>query len=274
MRTRGKRATLVALVALSAAAGCAHSNYQTAKMLPPGGAQIGAAVNSYGYHADDGSADTEGFEAMGSYGISDQFELGGKFAYMGEEGVDAFNILLAPKFSLIPDKLAITAQTGIVLLTGDDEVENIWLTMPGVVFTHTFSPMFDLTVNPKLVLTFADDFDDSNFAVGTNLGLRFAPEGQRWSITPEIGFLYDDDAIEEENGYFLQIGLGFSWQLGDLGPRAAPPPPPQAPPPMQTAPPPPPPTMPPPGPAPGGPAPGTPPPPPPMGPPPTPPPPS
>ena len=191
---------------------------------------------------------------MGAYGISDKFELGGKFTWMGEMGTDVFNFLVAPKISLIPEKLAVTAQTGLILVNSDGdtggELNNAWLTMPGVVFTHSFSSMIDLTVNPKAVLTFSDNFDEYNVAGGVNLAVRLAPAGERWSVMPEVGFLYDDDTDGTlGGGYFLQIGLGFSWQLGDLGPAAP------APAPVQSAPPPPP-TMPPPAPAPEGPGPG------------------
>jgi serine/threonine protein kinase len=154
----------LAVLALSTPAGCAYSSYQSAKMLPAGATRVGGALNNYGYYESGDNVSTGGIEAMVSHGVSDSFALGGKLAWSNQMDVNAFNILVAPKLSLKPDVLAFTAQSGIVLFSGDGSSENIWSTMPGVVFTHSFTSKLDLDVAGKLVLMFSDNFDDHNVA--------------------------------------------------------------------------------------------------------------
>src|SRR5688572_9463339 len=146
MTSRGiTRAAAVALVALSASAGCAFSNYHSAKMLPQGATRVGGGISFYSFQADMGSGDTQGYELMASHALSDKFELGGKFVLMTEDGggdrVTFYNLLASPKLSLIPDKLAFIAESGIILATGDADVESIWHSLPGIVFTQALNEM-------------------------------------------------------------------------------------------------------------------------------------
>jgi hypothetical protein len=216
-------ASLVA--ALVVASGCAFSSYQTAKNLPAGNTRLGVAINQYGVQAEGGGGDTEGFEAMGAYGISDQFELGGKVAYMSEEGADIFNVLLTPKIAITPGVLAVVAQTGMVIVSADeddDELNNAWLTMPGIVYTHQFNQDLGLDVTAKVIAAFQDDFDDYNLGGGANIGVRITPGGSRWAIVPEFGFMYDDDADDLDVDWFSQFGLAFTYELGPAPPPAQP----------------------------------------------------
>jgi hypothetical protein len=239
MLTRGVScAAIVALVALSASAGCAFSSYQTAKMLPQGGTRVGAGISNYSYHVDGDSGDSTAFEFTGSHGLMPNFELGAKFGFFSEQDSQFYNLLLSPKLSLIPDVLALTAQTGIMFADADD-ADNIWLTMPGVIYTYALSDQAELDLTAKLMAQFADDFSENNFAGALNFGFRWTPPGHRFSLFPEIGFAYDDDALDEggDTGYFIQFGFAFQF---DFGPQAAPPPaqqPPMTPVPIATPPP-------------------------------------
>lgn len=176
---------------------------------------------------------------MASHGVSDTVEIGGKIAWFSEEGVDVVNFLATPKVSIIPNQLAFTAPTGFILVNvdidGASESENIWMSTPGVVYTAGISNDFVVDLTGKVVAMFADDFDDYNMAGAANIGFRFAPAGQAWSVGPELGFMYDDDAVDDEDtGYFLQFGLGFHYQFGATNaaaPGSALPPPGGAPPP-------------------------------------------
>jgi hypothetical protein len=242
------RAAIVALVALSASAGCAFSSYHTAKMLPQGSTRVGGGINFYSLQADVGSGDTQGYELMASHGFSDKLELGGKFMFAHESeedtSVNYFNFLAAPKFSLVPDKLALIADTGIVLATAsseDVETESFWLTMPGVVFTQHLNEMFDLNVAGKAVLMFQDDFGEHNFAMAANVGVRLLIPESAVVVFPELGFMFDDDDITPDGGYFMQFGVAVHYTFG--GAAAAPPPAPApryVPPPADPMPPPPP----------------------------------
>jgi len=233
--------TQYVICALATTAGCAFSSHQSAKMLPQGNTSVGIAVNSYGYHEGEDSGDEEAIELMGSHGISDQVELGGKLAWFSADDVDFFNLLVTPKISLIPNQLALVAQSGFIFTTGEEDSDNVWLTMPGVVFTADLNDSFAIDLTGKLVAMFADDFSENNLAGAVNVGLRLAPPGYSFSIGPELGFMYDDDAVDEgdDTGYFLQIGFAFQYQFGAKPAAAAPaptPPPAPAPPPPAPAP--------------------------------------
>jgi hypothetical protein len=211
-------------ILLLCVSGCAYSNFQSARLLPAGSTSVGGAVSFYGYQGDF-SGDEEAVELFGSYGMSDKFELGGKFAWFAIEDNDTFDVLVVPKYALIPDKLALTIPAGIILGTGDD-TDNAWMVLPGVVYSIPLAEYFELNLSGKPAFFFQDDFSDYNVAVAGNIGVRVAQPGQRWAIFPEIGVMWDDD-LEEDDDYLLHIGLAFTWQLGPA--PAAPAPAPAAP---------------------------------------------
>jgi hypothetical protein len=224
------RGLFACVLLLSAPAGCAYSNYQSAKMMPAGNSQLGVAVSSYGYQSEL-SGDEEAVEIFGSHAMSDKLELGGKFVWFAIEDNNSFDFLVVPKYSLIPDKLALIVPAGLILVTGDDgggtETDNAWMVLPGVVYTLPLGEFFELDLAGKPALFFEDDFSDYNIGVAANVGVRFSQPGQRWALFPEIGVMWDDD-LENNDDYFLHFGLAFTWQLGQMqaAPAAAAPAPP------------------------------------------------
>ena len=214
-----RNAWVVVVLALAGpAAGCAFSSYQSAKNMPKGGTSVTGAITQYGYHGEM-SQNEESVEVMSSHALSDQVELGGKIAWFNEEDVNVWNLLVAPKVSILPSQLAFTAPTGIVLFQSDndlaDEVENIWQTMPGLVFGIPINPAVEVALAGKWVLQFSDDFDENNGAVAANAGVRFTLPNTTFSLMPELGVLYDNDELdtEGETEYFLQIGLAFGYEF-------------------------------------------------------------
>jgi len=234
------RAVITALVALSVSAGCAFSSYSTAKQLPAGGARVGFGFANYALHGTDTDGDTTGLEGTGMYGLNDKFEIGGKISFFSESGTHFYDLLVTPQFSLIPDKLALTAQSGI-LLSDEDDTSHAWLTMPGIVYTMPVGEGTEVNLAAKAVLEIKDDFSDSNLAGALNIGFRWTLPGTRVSAFPEVGLLLDNDEVGTDNhGYFIQIGLAIQLDLGPQAPQAVPPPPAYTPPPAAPPPPPPP----------------------------------
>jgi hypothetical protein len=213
------RGMVLSVLLLSAPAGCAYSNYQSAKMMPTGNTQLGVAISSYGYQSDV-SGDEEAIELFGSHAMSDKFEIGGKFVWFTIEDNQSFDFLVVPKYSLIPDKLALIVPAGLILVTGDGgggttETDNAWMVLPGVVYTLPLSEYFELDLSGKPALFFEDDFGDYNVGVAANVGVRVTPPGQRWAVFPEVGVMWDDD-LDNNDDYFLQFGLAFTWELGQI----------------------------------------------------------
>ena len=220
---------ILLLAVLATSYGCAWSSYQSAKTLPQGGTVVTGAVTQYGYHGDM-STDEEAFELMGSHALTDQFELGAKLAYFSTEGVAAYNLLVAPKVGILPNQLAFTAPTGMILFSSDsdlgDQTENIWTTMPGVVFGIPINPSVEVDLAGKWVLQLADDFSENNGAVAANAGVRFTLPTTTLSIMPELGVYYDNDELDTEGDteYFMQIGFAFSYEIlppGAMQPAAS-----------------------------------------------------
>ncbi|MGE0549239.1 MAG: hypothetical protein AB7O24_15480 [Kofleriaceae bacterium] len=228
---------------------CSFSNYQSARMLPRGGTNLTAAFTSYDYHEDGESPGEGAIEIMGSHGVSETVELGGKVSWFSPEGDDFFNLFVVPKMSLMPNKLAVSVPTGL-LISGADDSETIWVTAPTLIFTQELHRNVDLDIAGKPYITIANDFDDAAMAFAFNLGVRLRIPDTAFSFMPEIGFMFDDDEPEgTDGGYYMQIGFGFSYDFlpasaalasQPIAPQPMGPPPPP-PPPMAPMPPPPPP---------------------------------
>src|SRR5690349_20381169 len=221
------RVVLLAAVALGASGCISFSSYQSAKMLPQGGTSVGGAVNNYDFKSDEGGVSEEDFEVWASHALAENFELGGKFAFWpGDEGVRGYNLLVMPKVGIIPGVLAFTAPTGALIVTGEDmgdvtiESETSWMTQPGVVFSHAFSPIFELDLAGKIIWGFdEDDIADSNdFLYAANIGLRVTPPGRTWAVMPEIGVLFDEDNFGNEGTtYVLQMSFAFTYDFLPAG---------------------------------------------------------
>ncbi len=215
---------LSCVLAAAAMMGCSFSNYQSAKMLPRGGTSVTGAFSFYSYDEGDGSADDEAIEIIASHGLTEQVELGGKLVWFTVEEGNAFNFLAVPKISLLPDRLALTIPAGMIVIEGMDDVDNAWMATPGLVFTQTLSPDFDLDVAAKPVFTFEDNFDDYNVAAAINIAIRLSPAGSAWALHPEFGLMYDDDSEgpSGDTGYFMQIGFAFTYEILPQGAAPAP----------------------------------------------------
>jgi len=199
---------------LSAQAGCAYSSYQSARMLPRGGTELAAAVTQYGFQGE-GGADEEAFEVMATHGVSDQLELGGKVTWFTIDNADTFDFLFVPKYSLIPDTLAVTVPAGLILVTGDSSNDNAWLLMPGLLYSRVLNEYFELHLAGKPVVEFSDNFDDYQISAAANIGIRLTPPGQRWALHPEVGIFWDEDFGSDGNpDYGLAIGFAFVYLLG------------------------------------------------------------
>lgn len=208
--------------------GClSTSSYQTAKMLPVGATRVSAAVNNYEGTASDPDGDSQShgedaFEAMVSHGVTEQLELGGKLAFINAQA-NIFHLLAVPKLSLVPDKVALVAPTGVSIMGDadvdgdgmtDDEGGHFYESLPGVVFSQGLNQYFELTGAAQLIWLINDEFDDSEFWTGLNIGVRLRPPGAAWAIQPEIGFTTPITNRDDNLDYILQYGLAFHYDFG------------------------------------------------------------
>lgn len=213
-----RRLTCLTIVLLAGFLGaCATSSYQSARMLAPGGTRLTAALSNYEGNADEGGSGETAFEIMGSHGLSDRFEIGGKLSYMDvgvlNESQSIFTILAQPKFSLTPDALALTMPTGVII-TDDDHAYEI---APGVVWTKVLRPEVELDVAGNFIFTENSDLDDNEVYIGANVGAAFAPANAPWAIHPEVGLVFPTGDSADTVDYFLQFGLAFHYRFGPRG---------------------------------------------------------
>ena len=196
---------------------CATSSYQSARMLPQGGTQLTAAISNYDAHAENGSSGETAFEIMGSHGMSERLELGGKLSYMSVgvlgESQNVFTLLAQPKYSLQPDTLALTMPVG-ALFTEDDHAYEI---SPGVVWSKLFRPEVELDVAGNVLIAENSDFDDSEIYICGNVGASFGPANAPWAIHPELGLVIPTGDAADTVDYFLQFGLAFHYRFGPRG---------------------------------------------------------
>jgi hypothetical protein len=213
----------VALCALALASGCATSSYQSAKMLQPGETRFTAALSNYQAHTDGGSSGEPAYELSASYGMNPTFEIGGKVSVVDHALANAYTLLAVPKFSIVPDEIAIVVPAGLAVLDTDEDSDHGYVIMPGLVYTRQLNPDFELDLTGQLVVGTNNDFDDSDQAIGANVGLQLSPGGAAWALHPEIGLLIPfGDTADSDVDYFLQFGFAFHYRFGGPGAEAAP----------------------------------------------------
>lgn len=219
------RLAILAL-SLAGAAGCAQSSYQTARMLPQGGTRLSAALSSYSAYTSEGNSGKNAFEVMGSHGMNEKIELGGKLSYLdsGFSETGKFITLLAvPKVSLIDEELALAVPTGVLFNTAEGS-DNAFETMPGVVYTRPLTPEFELDAAGQLVIATNDSFDELEVYPAGNLGVQFSPPGASWALHPELGVLIPTGEAADMLDYVVQFGIAFHYKLGAAAPVPTPPP--------------------------------------------------
>jgi hypothetical protein len=229
----------VALCAFGLAAGCSTSSYQTAKMLQPGATRLSGGLTSYHASADGNDFGEPSYEVMGMHGLSEQLEVGGKFAFVspsidaggGDEDFNLYTLEVIPKVSITPDQLAAVVPVG-VMFSDQDGSNNVYLVNPGVVYSQQLNPDFVLDAMAHAFIAINDEFDETADYIGANFGLELSPGAAAWAIHPEVGLLFpiNDNASSDGNvDYFFHFGIAVHYRLGGAPQTVAMAPPPPGP---------------------------------------------
>lgn len=152
------------------------------------------------------------FGGMAGFGVSDKVNLRFRYEYIkcnwwNDEFNDIFDSDVefpgwhyaegSAKFSLIQDKLALSAPLGVYLLEG----AGLFVFDPRLIYTYRPSDRFSLSVAPKMHVFIGGG---SIFAMpGISLGFGFSDDLNKWAFRPEVGF----------DSYFY-LGAGVSFFLG------------------------------------------------------------
>jgi hypothetical protein len=125
------------------------------------------------------------------------------------EDFTATAVGIGPKFSLLPDQLALYLPIGLAF--GHDLTTSKTLEFhPSVIGTLPLHEFAEMNASFKLLVPLnRDDGEDSGgneIFTALNLGLGLSPELSRWVIRPEIGFLKNPG----EDGTLRHFSLGVT----------------------------------------------------------------
>ena len=190
-----------------------NTGFESARMLKKGETELTGNYTHYSF-SDEGESGSvnNNFGLRIGYGFSDRINLKLRYERLvpTEEGASGINYIdLAPKFRLLPGKIAATLPLGMYF--SEDETE--FVISPKMLFTYPASNRFEATLAAK-----ADIFpeDDGNVYLGFNLGLGLSANLDRWALRPEIGLMVDPD----ESGLVWAWGIGFVAVLPGRNPAA------------------------------------------------------
>jgi hypothetical protein len=176
-------------VAVIAATGCA-SSYQTASLVGAGRTTVSGALARSQLNGDGEAEDAGDWsgDLQVRHGVTDTVELG--VHYTGTNGAHA--VAVDPKFSIVPDKIAVSLPVAVLFSDQDRDMEYGGLVVtPTLFFGAPVTPnKVELVVAPKLMMVFPDSDDaqsDQWFAVSA--GARLSADLRKWALLPEVSII-------------------------------------------------------------------------------------
>ncbi len=191
------------MVILALFTGCApvFSDLQSARTLGSGQVELTPYYTNTGKESD-----SKGINHIGTnfgIGLNENIDIRGKIdrSWMeGEENTGFTVVGLGPKFSLIPNRIALFIPAGRAF--GND-AGNTWQMQPTVFLTQPIIPeKLELTLSPKYLLNLCQDCG-GNFA--TNIGISGSKDFSKMAWRAEYG------RIIGNGGGLGQFSIGISF---------------------------------------------------------------
>ena len=174
-------------VAAVVATGCA-SSYQTASLVGAGRTTVsGALARSEVTGGDDNAGDWSG-DLQVRHGVTDTAEVG--VHYTGTNGAHA--VAFDPKFSIVPDKIAVSLPVAILFSDQNREMDYGGMVVtPTIFFGAPVTPnQVELVIAPKLMLVFPDGDDaESDQWFALSAGARLSADLKKWALLPEVSIV-------------------------------------------------------------------------------------
>lgn len=195
----------VCLTALVLAAGCAPM-FSDARMLRPGQVEITPAVNPAFLTEDGDTAHVwNDFGIRAQFGVTDRVNIGAGYnrTQLALDGPDSFGfntVAFGPKFSLIPDRLAVGVPVGFSF--GENVDEDRWQLHPTLLMTVPMNEHADFNPAVRLLIPTCDGCD-TLIAFHAGFGVR---TGRRLVLRPEAVFIFNPG----EDGMIWTFGFGAS----------------------------------------------------------------
>lgn len=221
---------LFLLTVILASCAIPFSDFQTAKTVGEGKVEFSPFLSMYfgdpQYLDESEDLDLESYVLPMSliglnvdFGLTDQMDLRTTFSTCLYET----NFGLAPKYSLLKDRIALAVPVGLVYnvdgntmvydeeVTPDDAVRTYYV-QPTLLFTFPVNDIMDLTVSPKAVF-FKVGRDWQNPKLAMNLGINLHTRNNRFSFRPEFGMATPSNEPFGPETYF-HLGLGLAFKIG------------------------------------------------------------
>ncbi len=124
------------------------------------------------------------------------------------DGAPSFNVLAAgPKFSLIPDRLALYLPVGFGF-DNDFDVGESFQTHPTMLLSLPLGSRVNLDTSVKGLIPIGNE--DADILVAANVGLGFAFADGAWVLRPEFGVLRKPNASGHFRHFTVGVTRGFS----------------------------------------------------------------
>ena len=182
-----------------------NTSFESARMLKKGDIEMSGHYSHYVFK-DNGESQTtnNNYGARVGYGINNKFNVKLRYERLiapSSESTSSYGlnyIDLAPKFQLLPGKIAGTLPIGLYF----DESDTKYVISPKLLFTYPARDKFEATLAAK-----ADIFpqDGGDVYLGFNLGLGVSSNLNRWALRPELGLMVKPG----DSGVAWSYGIGL-----------------------------------------------------------------
>jgi opacity protein-like surface antigen len=180
--------------------------YESARMLPKGGAEVKTALTHVRERYEgEGDKLNNGFGLGLGYGVTDRVNLKVRYERISVEGSLNY-FAFGPKIALKPNKVALLVPFGAYFEDGESE----WGMHPAVLFTNSKNNKVETTLGLRADVFFEEDAD---LLLGLNLGFGLSQDLNRWAIRPDIGLTFNPG----EKGFFWTLGAGAEYRFSTNG---------------------------------------------------------
>ena len=200
---------MIAIALLCTNCAPVFSDLQSARTVGENNIEATPSYSSVNYGEDGESEKLQNhFGLQLAYGLTEKVDIRARYERIwfkdGEisDGIDIIG--LGPKFSIVPDRLALFVPIGRAV--GED-TEDTWEVQPTIL--ATFSPIenqVDITLAPKVIIPLCSQCETM---AAVNIGAAFGKDVRRLSIRPEYGILFRPG----ESGHYSQFSIGVSAML-------------------------------------------------------------
>jgi hypothetical protein len=196
-----------------------NTTYETARSLGKNNVELAGNFTQYSFAGPEVSGKaTNNFGFRAGLGITDKFDLKIRYENMATPPIVFLDedwsfdhvsfVSISPKFSLVKNKLSLSAPLSVYLLSGEVDGTNktnpVVAVGPTLLYTAMLKPdKIDMTGGTKLEI-----FEGGGVVMGLSAGAGFSNNLNNWAIRPEIGV-----STGLTSGLIFNYGIGTQFIL-------------------------------------------------------------